>query len=268
MHSIEDLHVKQRRGFTLVELAIVLVIIGLIVSSVMIGQTLVKSASIRAAIQQIDAVQSGVNAFRSKYRGLPGDIYYGDASSYGLSTIASSSVTNTTGRGDGNGVLQSDLTGNSGLAQSGEPVLFWQHLKDSNLLQGSFAGLTLTSGTSITVSSYLTAYNDSKLGTGEKIMAYSSAGKNYLIITLPSAVSASTGVVTASDQLLPADVSAIDEKIDDGQPSTGLVTAVKAATSLSTSFPSVDNTCVNSTTNGYNKSATSGSCSVSFTLQG
>jgi len=135
-------------------------------------------------------------------------------------------------------------------------------------LQGSFAGLTYTAGTSIKVSAYLTAYNDSKIATGQKIMAYSSGTTNYLAITLPSAVDATSGAVTATDSILPSDASAIDAKIDDGLPTTGLVKATKAATSLSTFFTTSDSACLaGSSANAYNNTATSGACSISFTLQ-
>ena len=54
-------------GFTLIELSIVLVIIGLIVGGVLVGQNLIKAAEIRNQIKQMQEYQIAFNTFRTKY---------------------------------------------------------------------------------------------------------------------------------------------------------------------------------------------------------
>src|SRR5476649_123700 len=65
---------SSRAGFTLIELSIVLVIIGLIVGGVLTSRDLIAAAQIRAQISQIEKYQTAVNTFRGKYGYLPGDI--------------------------------------------------------------------------------------------------------------------------------------------------------------------------------------------------
>ncbi len=62
-----------RQGFTLVELYIVLVIIGLIVGGVLTGQALIAAAKVRAQMTQLDQYDAAINTFRAKYDCLPGD---------------------------------------------------------------------------------------------------------------------------------------------------------------------------------------------------
>jgi prepilin-type N-terminal cleavage/methylation domain-containing protein len=64
----------QQAGFTLIELSIVLVIIGLIVGGVLVGQDLIKAAEIRATISQYEKYNAAMNTFRTKYNGMPGDL--------------------------------------------------------------------------------------------------------------------------------------------------------------------------------------------------
>ena len=67
---------NQRSGFTLIELSIVLVIIGLIIGGVMVGQQLVHAAQIRQQAKQFELITSAVNTFKTKYNCLPGDCPY------------------------------------------------------------------------------------------------------------------------------------------------------------------------------------------------
>src|ERR1017187_10122680 len=93
-------HVKShmKAGFTLVELSIVLVIIGLIIGGVLVGRDLISAAEVRAQISQIEKYQTAVNTFRDKYGYLPGDIPEPTASQYGFAARATDQ-----GEGDGNG---------------------------------------------------------------------------------------------------------------------------------------------------------------------
>src|ERR1043165_1985480 len=62
-----------QRGFTLIEMSIVLVIIGLIVGGILKGQELIESARQKNVISQIDMIKSGVTTFTDRFKGYPGD---------------------------------------------------------------------------------------------------------------------------------------------------------------------------------------------------
>lgn len=62
-----------QHGFTLVELSIVLVIIGLIIGGVLVGQDLIKASQIRSVFKEKEQLETGINTFKLKYNCLPGD---------------------------------------------------------------------------------------------------------------------------------------------------------------------------------------------------
>ena len=72
MSSCKNL--SSTRGFTLVELSIVIVIIGFLVAGIAAGNNMVKQAQIRSVITDIQSYQTAVNNFKAKYNKLPGDI--------------------------------------------------------------------------------------------------------------------------------------------------------------------------------------------------
>jgi len=220
-------------GFTLIELSIVLVIIGLIIGSILVGQDMIKAAAIRAQISQIDKYNAAVNAFRSKYGGLPGDILPATAASFGFVTRAG-----TVGEGDNNGLL---TAGTSTSAQgAGEIVVFWNDLSTANLVDGSFVGVDCAyGGSSCTAASgggggtipLSQIVPPAKLGGNNVVSIYSTAGSNYFqIIGLVSVNNgggflAPGGTAAGTLQMTPQQAYAIDSKLDDGYPGTGTVTS-------------------------------------------
>ncbi len=64
----------KKSGFTLIELSITLVIIGLIVGGVLVGKDLIKAAEARSITKQIEQYRAAINAFKLKYNAIPGDM--------------------------------------------------------------------------------------------------------------------------------------------------------------------------------------------------
>lgn len=87
---------RMKKGFTLIELSIVLIIIGLVIGGVMVGKTLIKSAEVSRAIGDLDKINAAVNSFKIKYNCLPGDCT--NSTSLFDSTVA--------GNGNGNGLIE------------------------------------------------------------------------------------------------------------------------------------------------------------------
>tara|TARA_R110001583_G_scaffold195118_1_gene369450 strand:+ start:187234 stop:187890 length:657 start_codon:yes stop_codon:yes gene_type:complete len=122
--------VKARQtGFTLVEIAIVLVIIGLLMGGVLKGQELINSAKVKNLAQDFRTVPLYIYGYQDKFRALPGDDSRADTH------VCAAGSTSCTTLGDGNGRIDGDWDAAVGSPQP-ESVLFWQHLRLANLASG------------------------------------------------------------------------------------------------------------------------------------
>lgn len=218
--SITKQHYRHReQGFTLVELAIVLVIIGLIIGGVLVGQDMIKSAEIRATVAQWEGYSAATNTFRDKYRFIPGDINGTKAAEYGLLARAG-----TAGLGDGNGLLQAcGATPADGLLAGCETTLYWRDLNTMNLVEGWFqtAGTALAAVTTVNVP---LTFPETKLGRGNFWTVFSAEGRNWYQIAGITAVSAG-GAYTLTEAMTPFEAYNIDRKMDDSRPATGAARA-------------------------------------------
>jgi len=123
---------SQQSGFTLVEIAIVLVIIGLLLGGILKGQELINSAKVKALITDMRNIQTQIYGYQDKYKQLPGD----DSRTAANLTGATAGTGGTLGNGQIEGALFPADTGTGGTASTEETAVFWQHLRLANLASG------------------------------------------------------------------------------------------------------------------------------------
>lgn len=235
------MHFNQKNGFTLIELSIVLVIIGLLAGGVLVGRDLIKSAQLRSVISDIDKFNAAANTFKLKYGCLPGDCrnatdFFGLFASCGAWNGIDDFGSNTTCNGNGNGVVTQIYPGDP-LAfnhwRYDESTLFWHHLMRAGLINGKYSGMWSGNGIengdvpvskldgacySVNSSDYVTAGTTQEPYQMEgqffalgNPMAYDGAG--------PELSDCTAGVYSLSA----TSAQWIDSKMDDGKPFTGMV---------------------------------------------
>ena len=118
---------SQQSGFTLVEIAIVLVIIGLLLGGILKGQELINSAKVKNLANDFRVIPTYIYAYQDKYRALPGD----DAAA-----VAHLGAGTTVGTGGtpGNGTI--DGKWNDAETGTTESNVFWEHVRRANLAAG------------------------------------------------------------------------------------------------------------------------------------
>lgn len=117
---------KKQTGFTLIELAIVLVIIGLLLGGVLRGQELINSARVKSLITELKNVQVYIYGYQDRFRALPGDDQQAVAHVNGTAATSGGHVQNAVIQGAWNSTTQTD-----------ESYLFWQHVRLAGLASGS-----------------------------------------------------------------------------------------------------------------------------------
>ena len=198
---------RRQSGFTLIEIAIVLVIIGLLLGGILKGQELITQGRIRNVANDFQSMTAAINLYQDRYRAIPGD-------DIGAATRWAVTGTSTTsGNGDGVIGIASSSTFpafNSGTTGD-ESRLFWHHLR----LAGLVGGPTTTGA----------------LGTANPINAVSGVtGVQNIAFGIP-------GLVICSNNLPAKIAQAIDTQFDDGNATTG---TVRGGAAMSATAPIVD----------------------------
>jgi len=208
-----------KKAFSLVELAIVLVVIGLLSATIVGGQKLVEQMKTKKVISEVKTIQSALTTFNTMYDAFPGDM--ADATSY---------WTSGTDNGDGDKAIE--VTADSSGTGSSETGRAFQHLSLAGLVDGSYTvgnvlettpalaydskisknavyiltSFCLIKDTVLTDNNHCGGNTDSviRLGSAQSVEDHTDSYVGYGILTIEQA-------------------SSIDSKIDDGKPRRGFI---------------------------------------------
>lgn len=129
---------NKRQGFTLIELSIVLVIIGLIVGGVLMGQDLIHAAKVRNVMSEANEYKTAYNTFKLKYNAFPGDM--ADATEYWGAADGDNGTGNDCVLLTTKNPLTCNGNGDETMHYSVESFLAWEHLALAGLIPGSYYG--------------------------------------------------------------------------------------------------------------------------------
>jgi prepilin-type N-terminal cleavage/methylation domain-containing protein len=227
-------HHSSTSGFSLIELSIVLVIIGLLVGGVLVGRDVLFAAKQRAVVSEKEQLVASVQTFRLKYGGLPGDLP--NATSF-WGGQADCNQVNTTPReetcnGDGNGKVGS-LNVSDGFSTTHETFWFWQQLANAGLWAGKYSGATFSEanwqrraeiGVNVPGSKAdgkLALYVEHTVAPINVNWWFAGQYGNVLQVGGIYSPGIATAGVFAYPWMTAQQAKAFDEKFDDGKPGTG-----------------------------------------------
>lgn len=252
------------RAFSLVELSIVLVILGLLTGGILSGQSLIRAAELRAVVTEFQTYQTAVQTFRDRYMALPGDMrtatrFWGHNGTACGSHDGNNAGVNGTCNGDGDGIIIE--TGSAG--GTSESFQFWKQLALSGLIEGNYTGLAGSvraddhdRGINCPASKLSNAIWGSTYfsnSSGSNVGRFAYDYRSSLVFGMDDDNARADGRI-----LTPQEAWNIDNKIDDGKPGTGKMHEIYVLLGCTTATA---NTELNA---DYNVSNTAVTCSPVF----
>ncbi|MCP5150818.1 MAG: prepilin-type N-terminal cleavage/methylation domain-containing protein [Ectothiorhodospiraceae bacterium] len=191
-----------QRGFSIVEVAIVLVIIGLLLGGILKGQEMMNSARVRNLADMTAAVRAAYFGFIDRYRNVPGDWDGAEASrAIGVALVSPG--------GNNNGRLDHPAG-----QEYGEPIAAWEQLAKSGFLQGNYVGGAATDEPDA-------GSNQAPLNAFNNVVSIGRTPDYEGVSPVALGVIVGRGVPVRIAQEL-------DTKMDDGVPDTGVMRATAA----------------------------------------
>lgn len=178
--------VRKQQGFTLVEIAIVLIIIGLLLTGILKGQEMITNARINNIVNSYEGLSAAIYSYQDRYGAMPGD----DPQASRFDNVGAAEV------GDGDGIVDNEWDSNN---DANETRLFWLHLRNSGLVAGPT--IAANGGTQQEVNAYggLTGVEFDEFGMNSLVICFSRVAEDTIEI--------------------------IDIKYDDGDPQAGDIRA-------------------------------------------
>jgi prepilin-type N-terminal cleavage/methylation domain-containing protein len=221
MKQIKSMN-NQQSGFTLVEIAIVLVIIGLLLGGILKGQELINSAKVKNLAQDFKTVPLYIYGYQDRFKALPGD------DKNAVTNLATTPANAAVAIGNGDGVISGAW---NSVTATDESVQFWLAVRMANFAPGStdFGGGLLTS--------LPKNVDGGRMG----ITSNTTAG---------APVTAMTGTYAfCSSGLLGKYAKQLDTTLDDGNTATGSVRVIaNQVTPQAASLPALANSAVDDAT--------------------
>ncbi len=200
---------KKVKGFTLVEMSIVLVVISLIIAVIIQAREVIENMKINRVVKEFNEIRSAFNNFKIKYNAIPGDMS-------NAQTIWGAS---NTSNGDGDGKVDKTAT------TIGESLAFWQQLNLSGVFPGNYSGALSSSllvpNTNVPASKYskVAGYTYYDRASGTTYSVYTKLGN---VLEFGGCNNSQTNFIYCSGPVIrPTQAQTIDKKIDDGKALTG-----------------------------------------------
>ncbi|MBU6140316.1 MAG: prepilin-type N-terminal cleavage/methylation domain-containing protein [Proteobacteria bacterium] len=266
---------SKKSAFSLIELSIVLIIIGLLIAGVTGGASLIKSSELRAAISEARGWSTAVNGFYNQFNAFPGDYInplggQNGGVGNGNSQINAYTVLANPG-GDASAAANCVTAGVAGSVTGTfrgcmyEDNVAWHQLRSAGVLDTNTVSDPSTGPFNATTTwsvadnaTFGTTNPGSKIKSSGWVFDYNTTSLQNVVIltgaitTAPATVSAYADGTRTTGAIAPADALSIDTKVDDGVANTGRVQAVEPS----------GNTCF--TTTRYDTGTTTKTCALAY----